>query len=179
MSTQNPYNNVKKRPGKGMAQMGTGGSGLPSFSAPNAADTEKNRLHGFGAEVDGEINYLKRLSLRAKLAKNPAYSKFVPDLSELEIMTSNYLDQLNALSRDPAQQMVLQNLYSKFNSTSVFNIAQELAQLRMARDSVAQLESLVENGIESWIEKSTGQTSDAAKRASRRQAFAVAGARVP
>ena len=55
MSTTNPTTRVRKKATKNQRQLATGEAGLPAFSAPNAADTEKNRLRGFGND-DGEIN---------------------------------------------------------------------------------------------------------------------------
>ena len=97
----------------------------PAIPAPTLETLRKNKLHGF-SEVDGEINYLKRLSLRANLT-GTAYNNFVPDLSEKEIVVADYLQKLNKLNRDPTKRMVMQNLFHRFNSV--------LASLISARSS--------------------------------------------
>ena len=173
--TENPTARVRKKAGRKMAQIHGPGQ-LPQFSVPNAGDVEKNQLHGF-AEIDSEIAYLKRLALRAELSKNPAYSKFVPDLNEREVLVASYLEQLNKLSRDPAKRLVLENVFTKFNSTNVFNIAQEMAELRLNKNSVDQMEALISGGVDAMVEKATGLNSDAAQRARDRAGFAAAGAR--
>ena len=174
MSVENPTNRVRRKPGKPMPKLGGAGQ-LPNYSGTNPGDTEKNKLHGF-AEVDGEINYLKRLSLRANLT-GTAYDNFVPDLSEKEIVVADYLQKLNKLNRDPTKRMVMQNLFHRFNSSSVFNICQELADLKLARQSVQEMEALVDGGVEAMVDKATGQTSASAKRAAARKVFAQKGAR--
>ena len=171
MSTQNPSTRIRKKSTKNQRQLSTGESGLPAFSAPNAADTEKNRLKGFGND-DGEINYLKRLALRAQISSHGGYNKFVPDLSELEIQTSEYLEQLNKLNRDPNSRVTCTALQSRFNSTSFFNIAQELAQLKLARESVLEIETLIDSGVAGWLNRATGAGSEGAKRATSRKTFA-------
>ena len=174
MSVENPTNRVRRKPGKPMPKL-SGSGQLPNYSGTNPGDTEKNKLHGF-AEVDGEINYLKRLSLRANLTGS-AYNNFVPDLSEREIVVAEYLQKLNKLNRDPSKRMVMQNLFHRFNSSSVFNICQELADLKLAWQSVQEMEALVDSGVEAMVDRATGQTSASAKRAAARDAFAQNGAR--
>ena len=175
MSIENPTNRVRKKQGKPLPKLAGPGQ-LPSYSGTNPIETEKNKLHGF-AEVDGEINYLKRLSLRSSLA-GTAYGGFVPDLSEHEITVASFLEKLNKINRDPSKRMVMQNLYHRFNSSNLFNICQELASLRLARQSVQEMECLIDDGVEAMLEKATGVDSASAKRASARKAFAEAGARV-
>ena len=74
--------------------------------------------------------------------------------------------------------MVMQNLFHRFNSTNVFNIAQELASLKLARQSIQEMEALIDSGVEAMVLKATGADSASAKRASARKTFAEAGARV-
>ena len=175
MSTSNPSNNVRKKSTKKMAHLTTG-AGLPSFSAPNAVDTEKNHLQGFGND-SGEIAYLKRLALRSELA-GTQFNKFVPDLSEMEITCSYYMEQLNTMNRNPAMRLQVAALQSRFNSTSFFNIAQELASLKLNRESVLEVEALIDGGVNGWLAKSTGRESNGALRAQERQNFAEAAARM-
>lgn len=175
MSTENPTNRVRKKPGKALPKLAGPGQ-LPTYSGTNPIETEKNKLYGF-AEVDGEINYLKRLALRSSLTGS-VYGGFVPDLSEHEIVVGDFLQKLNDLNRDPAKRLIMQNLYHRFNSSNIFNIAQELASLKMARQSVQEMEALVDEGVQSFTEKATGVNSASAKRATARKVFAEAGARV-
>ena len=174
MSIENPTNRVHKKQGKPLPKLAGPGQ-LPSYSGTNPAETEKRKLTGF-ADLS-EIDYLKRLSLRSNLAGTP-YNVYVPDLSEHEIVVGSFLEKLNNLNRDPTKRMVMQNLYHRFNSSNLFNIAQELASLKMARQSVQEMEALVDHGVESMVEKATGVDSASAKRASARKAFAAANARV-
>ena len=172
MSTSNPSNNIRKKSSKKMAQMSSGSASLPAFSAPNAADTEKNHLTGFGNDQN-EIQYLKRLALRAQLTAYPAYNQMVPDMSEMEMQTSYYLNQLNTMNRNPELRLQVTALCSRFNSTSLFNIAQELATLRLNRESVLEVEALIDGGVDAWLDNSTGPASNGAYRASGRANFAA------
>ena len=52
MSTENPTNRVRKKPGKALPKLAGPGQ-LPTYSGTNPIETEKNKLYGF-AEVDGE-----------------------------------------------------------------------------------------------------------------------------
>ena len=170
MSIENPTNKVRRKPGKALPKLGGGGP-LPDYSGINPGDTERNRLHGF-SEVDEELNYLKRLSLRASLAGS-SYQSFVPDLSEKEIVVADYLTKLNKLNRDPSKRMVMENLFHRFNSRSCFNISQELASLKLSRQSVQELEALVDDGVEAMVSKATGSDSASAERAKAREQFAT------
>ena len=172
MSTSNPSNNIRKKSSKKMTQLASGSASLPAFSAPNAADTEKNHLQGFGNDQN-EIQYLKRLALRAQLSAYPAYNSMVPSMSEMEVQTSYYLNQLNTMNSNPQMRLQVTALCSRFNSTSMFNIAQELATLRMNRESVLEVEALIDGGVDAWLDNSTGPSSNGAYRASGRAYFAA------
>jgi len=175
MSVENPSNRVRRKQGKAMPKLAGPGQ-LPGYSGTNPGDTERNKLHGF-AEIEGEIDYLKRLSLRSSLAGS-TYSDFVPDLSEREIMVGDYLKKLNEINRDPAQRMVMENLFHRFNSRNVYNICQELSDLKLARQSVQELEALIDGGVAAFTQKATGLKSESAKRAQMRKTFSEANARV-
>ena len=85
MSIQDPSASVRRKPKKSGAKLASA-KGLPEFSAPNYADVEKNHLRDLGSEIEPELNYLKRLSLRSKLASTN-FAKFVPCASDRELAT--------------------------------------------------------------------------------------------
>ena len=94
-------------------------------------------------------------------------------MSEKEIVVASYLQKLNSINRDPTKRMVMENLFHRFNSRSCFNIAQELAELKLSRQSVQELEALVDDGVEAMVDKATGAASASGKRAAARQSFAA------
>jgi hypothetical protein len=122
-------------------------SGLPEFASPNYGDVEKNLLKQTGAEIDGELNYLKRLNLRAKLRGKPE-SNLVPLPSDREVQIGQWMAKLNALnaSKNPMDRSSLEVLYARMNSRSLFNIASELSDLTLQKQSIAEIESLVASG---------------------------------
>ena len=171
MATHDPSASVRRKPKAAGAKLPSA-KGLPEFSAPNYSDVVKNHLRDLGSEIEPELNYLKRLSLRSKLA-NTDYSKFVPCASDRELATGEWLEQLNAInaSADANQRATLELLFARFNTRSVFNIACELANLRLQKQSVKEIEALIDNGPVGFVNQLLGPT--AADKAAQRRAYSA------
>ena len=143
---QDPTTKVRRKP-KAQGAKVASASGLPEFASPNYADVEKNHLKQTGAEVDQELSYLKRLNLRAKLRGKPE-SNMVPLPSDREIQIGQWMEKLNALnaSKNQLDRSSLEVLYARMNSRSLFNIASELSDMTLQKQSISELEALVANG---------------------------------
>jgi len=117
-------------------------AGLPQWEGPNYAQVERNQILGFGD--DSEMAYLKRLKIRGEIAKDGVRNKFVPPPSDLEIEVGRQLENLNNLNENDDKRIQVELLMARFNTRSIFNIAQELAILKLERQSIKELEAIVD-----------------------------------
>ena len=143
---QDPTTRVRRKP-KGDRPKKAGMGGLPEFSAPNYEDVEKNNLWQIGAD-SGELDYLKRLKLRQNLA-GTGYERFVPPASDRKLAVGQELAVLNAMNnaQDERSKVALELLFARFNTRSVWQVAQELAHLKLQKQSIDEIDALVTGGI--------------------------------
>jgi len=144
--SEDPTTKVRRSAKKSGAKLPSA-AGMPEFSSPNYGDVEKNLLRSTGAEIDAELTYLKRLNLRAKLRGKPE-AKLVPGESDREVMIGQWMEKLNNLnaSKNPLDRSSMEVLFSRMNSRSIFNIATELSDISLQKQSIAEIEALVANG---------------------------------
>ena len=148
---QDPTTRVRRKP-KGDRPKKAGMGGLPEFSAPNYEDVEKNNLWQIGAD-SGELDYLKRLKLRQNLA-GTAHDRFVPPASDRELAVGRELENLNALNnaQDERSKVALELIFARFNTRSIWQVAQEIAHLKLQKQSINEIDALVSNNVQGFYD---------------------------
>jgi hypothetical protein len=133
--------------------------GLPDFSGPRYDEIATNNLPQFAEK--SEEAYMKRLKLRMQIRNDPISSKYVPTPSTLEVEIGLQLKRLNEMTDNPDKVLELEWLYQRWNTRSVFAIAQSLAHMRLQKKSILEMEAVVNgDSVSKAIKNITKSTSD-------------------
>ena len=141
MSIKDPTLSVSKKGKHVPRKTDVNKNSLPEWTQQDITEHDITRF--IDHSESNEINYLKRLKLRHQVLQG-VHSDLVPPISGLEAEIGIQLKKLNLIALDPAHKMKLDLLCLKFKTDSIYEIAKGLAVAKMERQSVQEVQRLVD-----------------------------------
>lgn len=126
--------------------------GLPVYASRGYDEVDKDILEGFAPKPEDELAFLKRLKLRSEIS-HVDMSQYMPPPSDLEVVTGNFMTSLGKISKSNKKEdkLTMLLLREKFNTSSEYNIAQQLARMRLESQSVKAVAALVEGKFDTNV----------------------------
>ena len=141
MSIRDPTLSVSKKGKHVPRKTDVNKNSLPEWTQQDITEHDITRF--IDHSESNEINYLKRLKLRHQVLQGE-HSDLVPPISGLEAEIGIQLKKLNPIAIDPQHKMKLDLLCLKFKTDSIYEIAKGLAVAKMERQSVQEVQRLVD-----------------------------------
>ena len=141
MSIREPYQSVSKKGKHVPRKKDVNASSLPEYTQQDITEHDITRF--IDHSESNEVQYLKRLKLRAQVLSGPN-KNLVPPISGLEAEIGIQLSKLNTIALDRSQRLKLDFVCLKFKTDSLYEIAKALAVAKMERQTIKEVQTLVD-----------------------------------